>query len=249
MLREGSASSSPTIRKLCFRPSLLRRVTVMPKDARLWSVRARRLPRSRAAPASNGFPVSGSGSRSVASFRLRPGAPPRSGREPPRSPRGLLSSPSFDEGIGDDRADRRPCLPGVLNESATDGGYRCRTGCPLRLECVDAFGGFRLRIGFAGGLRRRRRSCLSSHNSGRAFPGCSGNKRPSSRRVPPLPIFSRFACALRSPNRAFGEIRQLACDLAQEHRELGARQAKQFGLRNHSHFFLHSFRPRPPRPS
>jgi len=50
-------------------------------------------------------------------------------------------------------------------------------------------------------------------------------------------------------DRAFGEIRQLACDFAQEHRELGARQAKQFGLRNHPHFFLHSFRPRPPRPS
>jgi hypothetical protein len=31
--REGSASSSPTILKLCSRPSFLRRVTVVPKDA------------------------------------------------------------------------------------------------------------------------------------------------------------------------------------------------------------------------
>src|SRR6202042_709001 len=35
--REGSASSSPTILKICSRPSSLRRVTVIPKDALLLS--------------------------------------------------------------------------------------------------------------------------------------------------------------------------------------------------------------------
>jgi hypothetical protein len=64
--RDGSASSSPTILKLCSRPLSLRRLTVMPKDAVLLSAGGLTTSALAPRPPITDFPQSGCGGFPIA---------------------------------------------------------------------------------------------------------------------------------------------------------------------------------------
>jgi hypothetical protein len=99
MPREGSASSSPTILKLCSRPSFLRRVQSCRRTPGLGQAVAWRLLRSRAALANSALPARRPQQLPCHLCLLRPGAPLRTGRERPRLRQARLRSRNCGEAI------------------------------------------------------------------------------------------------------------------------------------------------------